>query len=188
MIDIKAFFEQSEGKWFTQRTRYDLAQKKVENGNADLTVELLNSDDSAMLVEPWLRHIEALYEQGKSTLQGNASIEQGLLDLSAAKISWDAGEEKGANLILFLPDNDSQQQGQFLQNQINIDRAATVGNFIIGEDEALTLFTLSHGNNLIKERLWFAHPNLRLRTVWQENETGQQGWVMFYSEIRRINT
>ena len=179
MIDIKAFFEQSEGKWFTQRTRYDLAQKKVENGNADLTVELLNSDDSA---------IEALYEQGKSTLQGNASIEQGLLDLSAAKISWDAGEEKGANLILFLPDNDSQQQGQFLQNQINTDRAVTVGNFIIGEDEALTLFTLSHGNNLIKERLWFAHPNLRLRTVWQENETGQQGWVMFYSEIRRINT
>ena len=179
MIDIKTFFEQSEGKWFTQRTRYDLGQKKVENGSADLIVELLKSDDSA---------IEALYEQGKSTLKHNSSIEQGLLDLSAAKISWDAGEEKGANLMLFLPDNESQQQGQFLQNHKNIDRAPTVGNFIIGEDEALTLSTLSDGNNVVKERLWFAHPNLRLRTVWQENQIGKQGWVMFYSEIRRISS
>jgi hypothetical protein len=55
------------------------------------------------------------------------------------------------------------------------------------EYEALTLSTFNNTNGLIKERLWFAHPNLRLRTVWEENETGEQGWVMFYSEIRRLN-
>jgi len=175
MIDIQTFFEQSEGKWFTQRTRYNLAQKKVENGKAELTVELLPSDDRA---------IAELYKQVSSSLNG--SLEQADFNLASAKISWDSEEEKGSNLMLLLSDQ-NQQQGHLIQKRMNSDQPAAIGNFVIGEDEALTLSTQIDSDRLLKERVWFAHPNLRLRTVWQENSTGNQGWVMFYSEIRRIN-
>lgn len=180
MINIKTFFEQSEGKWFTQRTRYDLAQKKVENGKAELTVELLNQDDNAVF---------DLYNQASSQIKANPGQEKQTLEVAGAKISWDNQSvgEKGASLIVLIPDDQQLQQGQLIQKVVNSEQLPTVGNFVIGEDEALTLSTLSNSNGLIKERLWFAHPNLRLRTVWEENETGEQGWVMFYSEIRRLN-
>lgn len=180
MINIKNFFEQSEGKWFTQRTRYDLAQKKVENGKAELTVELLNQDDNTVL---------DLCRQASSRINGNPLQQEDNVDLAGAKISWDNQSvgEKGASLIVLIPDDEQLQTGQLIQKIVNSDHSPIVGNFAMGEDEALTLSTFNNTNGLIKERLWFAHPNLRLRTVWEENETGEQGWVMFYSEIRRLN-
>jgi len=179
MIDIKTFFEQSEGKWFTQRTQYNLAQNKVENGQAELTVELLSLEDRA---------IADLYEQVARQLSDQAATETDLSHGAGARISWDADSQKGSNLILLIADDTQQQQGKLIQKTISGDSIPTVGRFTIGEDEALTLSTAAQTNSIIKERLWFAHPNLRLRTVWQENETGHQGWVMFYSEIRRITS
>jgi len=174
MIDIQTFFEQSEGKWFTQRTQYNLVEKKVENDQAELTVELLPADDRA---------IADLYTQGSSQLQSAIDSQ-----VTGAKISWDVEGDKGSNLILLIPEDEAQQQGQLIQKRIKTDQSATVGQFVIGQDEALTLSTTTTNNSLMKERVWFAHPNLRLRTVWQENEAGQQGWVIFYSEIRRLTS
>jgi len=177
MIDFKTFFEQSEGKWFTQRTQYNLAHKKVENGQAELTVELLSVEDGA---------IANLYEQATPQLTDQTSTD--LSHGAGARISWQTDGEQGSNLILLIADEPQQQQGKLIQKKMNRDHTPTVGRFILGEDEALTLSTTAETNSIIKERLWFAHPNLRLRTVWQENATGHQGWVMFYSEIRRITS
>lgn len=177
MIDIKTFFEQCEGKWFTQRTQYNLAQNKVENGQAELTVELLSVEDRA---------IAELYEQAVRQLSDPNATD--LSHGAGARISWHADTEKGSNLILLIADKVQQQQGQLIQKKMSGNQPPTFGHFVIGEDEALTLSTTAETNSMIKERLWFAHPNLRLRTVWQENETGHQGWVMFYSEIRRISS
>lgn len=174
MIDIQTFFEQSEGKWFTQRTQYNLAEKKVENDQAELTVELLPADDRA---------IADLYSQSANQLQSDLPS-----NAAGAKISWDVEGDKGSNLILLIPEDEAQQQGQLVQKRMNTEQPAIIGQFAIGEDEALTLSTSTASQSLIKERVWFAHPNLRLRTVWQENEAGQQGWVMFYSEIRRMTS
>ena len=176
-MDIKTFFEQSEGKWFTQRTRYNLAQKQVDNGQAELTVELLGGDDSA---------IAALRQEISQQL--HPDCDPNLLSLAGAKITWENQKEveKGGCLIALLPYN--EQKGQFVQKLLDSDQVPTVGEFVVGEDEALTLTSKTANNSLLKERLWFAHPNLRLRTVWEEHENNQQGWVLFYSEIRRINT
>lgn len=176
MMDIKTFFEQSEGKWFTQRTRYNLAQKSVDNGKAELTVELLTGEDSA---------IAALRQEVSSQL--NPPSDANLLPLAGAKITWEneTESEKGASLIALIPYD--QQKGQFVQKLMNSDQTPTVGDFVLGEDEALTLASKTANNSVLKERLWFAHPNLRLRTVWEEHDTNQQSWVLFYSEIRRIN-
>ncbi len=171
MIDIQTFFEQSAGKWFTQRTRYNLAQKKVENGKGEVTVELLSPDDHALF---------DLSEAAQQHLHKPQSLNR-----VGAKISWDSDGEKGSNLILLLSD-EQKQQGHLIQKRMNPDSSLIIGNFAIAEDEALTLSTQIDDRGLLKERVWFAHPNLRLRTVWQDNREDHQGWVMFYSEIRRI--
>lgn len=176
-MDIKTFFEQSEGKWFTQRTRYNLAQKSVDNGKAELTVELLGGEDSA---------IAALRQEVSSQI--NPPSDPNSLPLAGAKITWEnqTESEKGGNLIALIPYD--QQNGQFVQKLINSDQAPTVGDFVVGEDEALTLSSKTANNSVLKERLWFAHPNLRLRTLWEEHDSNKQSWVLFYSEIRRLNT
>jgi hypothetical protein len=45
-MEIKDFLELYSGKWFSQKTHYNLAQQLVENGKADLIVELLSSEDA----------------------------------------------------------------------------------------------------------------------------------------------
>ena len=172
-MDIKTFFEKSEGKWFTQRTRYNLAQKSVDNAKAELTVELVGGEDSA---------IAALRQE-----VSNPPSDPNSLPLAGAKITWEnqAEAETGGSLIALIPHD--QQKGQFVQKLMNSDQTPTVGEFIIGEDEALTLSSKTANNSVLKERLWFAHPNLRLRTIWEEHDSNQQSWVLFYSEIRRIN-
>lgn len=176
MMDIKTFFEKSEGKWFTQRTRYNLARQQVENRQAEVTVELLNRDNS---------DLQDLYNHAGSVPQGNS-----LMTLGGIKVSWDANDEKGSSFIAVIPEDEQLQKGQVIQKISNDHQSPTIGQFTLGEDEALTLSTQPQPHQLIKERLWFAHPNLRLRTVWQENEkeAGNQGWVIFYSEIRRLNS
>ncbi len=174
MTDIKTFFEQSEGKWFTQRTRYNLAHQKVENGQAELTVELLNWDHQDIVN----------LCQSASQPQPDKTF----TELGGVKVSWEANQEKGSNLIAVIPEDETLQKGRFIQNFVHDDKAPSVGQFVVGVDEALTLSSEPQPNCLIKERLWFAHPNLRLRTVWQEQQNGHQGWVMFYSEIRRLNS
>jgi hypothetical protein len=44
-MDIKEFFEHSEGKWFSQRTRYNLASAQSENSKSEITIEMLSQDD-----------------------------------------------------------------------------------------------------------------------------------------------
>jgi hypothetical protein len=57
-----------------------------------------------------------------------------------------------------------------------------LGQFAIGEDEALTL-TTQHGETSSEERLWFASPNLRLRTSILKEANGFSA-TSFCSEIR----
>lgn len=177
MIDLKTFFEKSEGKWFTQRTQYDLGDKNVENAQGELTVELLSKDDPL---------ITQLHQQDSqlSSYLGEANLS----DSVGAKISWDAKGNQGTNIIILIPEEEEHSKGRLIQKSLNSQQAIKQGEFILGEDEALTLSTAATSNHPIKERLWFAHPNLRLRTVWQESNKGNQGWVIFYSEIRRMTS
>ncbi len=61
-------------------------------------------------------------------------------------------------------------------------RKNSVGQVAIGSDEALT-FTVSNDQFTSTERIWFASPNLRLRSIVQETSEGVQ-LASFCSEIR----
>ncbi|MCS7031620.1 MAG: phycobiliprotein lyase [Gloeomargarita sp. SKYG116] len=65
--------------------------------------------------------------------------------------------------------------------------APTTGHYRWNTDGVLEL-TLPWGDGLqVQERLWFAAPNLRLRTVLVKKEQGLLA-ASFYSDIRRLNS
>ena len=170
-MDIKEFFEHSEGKWFSQRTRYNLASAQSENSKSEITIEMLSQDDPEVV---------KLCQQSDV----NAASTWG-----GAKISWDNSvddrqeKQTGYAVVVPIPNADKPEEGKLLQTRSDDGKSPTIGRYIVGNDESLTLIAEDE-TTYLEERLWFAHPNLRLRTVL--NGSDQFSMAAFYSEIRRI--
>jgi hypothetical protein len=158
-MKIQEFLEQWAGKWFAQRTSYLLKQTVVENSKAEITVESLPLNSPEVL---------QLCEQYTVTPS---------LSLGALRISWDnsvdwgKSKELGSNLLVFL------ETGKLLQ-------PAWLGEYSLGEDEALTL-NLTTLDFAATERISFASPNLKLRSVLTKYSTGITQ-TAFYTEIRKV--
>lgn len=165
-MDIKEIIELCSGKWFSQRTSF---QSKVESGKSEITVEFLPSDHSDVV---------KLCQQHQ--IQPNSA-------LGGTKASWDnstdSGKSKqiGYTLLVWIPD--APTQGQILR-YLSQGSSSTQGKYIIGTDEALTL-NIEEANRCSEERIWFASPNLRLRTSLVKLADGSNQ-MAFYSEIRRL--
>jgi hypothetical protein len=106
--------------------------------------------------------------------------------LCAIKTRWDGnlepnkGKRTGTALLVALADATAGPNAGKLLRQATDN--ITQGRFAIGEDEALTL--IADGNGLYaEERLWFASPNLRLRTSILKQADGFST-ASFCSEIR----
>lgn len=170
-MDIQEFFSQCAGKWFVQRTNYQLATGKSESGKSDLLVEVLAPEDTTVV---------NLAQQGNFAPQ---------LAWGGLKTSWDNSvdwgkpKKKGLMLIVPIPDQQDSHQGKLVcqkdQEQL------LLGEYFLGQDEALTL----RGKNELfswEERIWFASPNLRMRHTLVKNATNFCS-TSFYSEIRRVS-
>jgi hypothetical protein len=156
-MDIQEFFEQSAGKWFSQRTSHHLAFKQAENGKSNITIEMLSADDS---------EVAKLCQQYDINPQ---------LALCGARVTWDGMMEwdgdgdadkeqhKGSTVLVPVPDPDKPNEGQLLREMGYAEKAPVAGRYIMGSDDALTLIT-DYETMYSEERLWFASPNLRLRT------------------------
>ncbi len=171
-MTIQDFLEISVGKWFSQRTSHQLASQQSDQGSADIMIEMLAADHP---------HVVALSQQH----QVNASqIGSGLQVTAQTAPQWHAPKNaiatKTINLLVPIAAADNGATGQLLWTAN--DQHMPLGKFSLGEDEALTLF-LSYQSTQIEERIWFASPNLRLRTSVQK---GSAGWSLasFCSEIR----
>lgn len=152
-MDIKEFFEQSAGKWFSQRTSHHLAFKQAENGKSNITIEMLAAD------APEVIKLCELYEVDPH------------LALCGARVAWDGTMEwdedkekhNGSTVIVPIPDADKPNEGRLLREMGYAEKAPVAGRYIMGIDDALTLIT-DYETMYSEERLWFASPNLRLRT------------------------
>ena len=154
-MDIQEFFEQSAGKWFSQRTSHHLAFKQAENGKSNITIEMLSADDA---------EVAKLCQQ--------YDIDPGLA-LCGARVTWDGMMEwdgdaekeqhKGSTVLVPVPDPDKPNEGRLLREMGYAEKAPVAGRYIMGSDDALTLIT-DYETMYSEERLWFASPNLRLRT------------------------
>lgn len=152
-MDIKEFFEQSAGKWFSQRTSHHLAFKQAENGKSNIIIEMLPAD------APEVIKLCELYEVEPQ------------LALCGARVTWDGTMEwdedkekhKGSTVLVPIPDTDKPNEGRLLREMGYAEKAPVAGRYIMGIDDALTLIT-DYETMYSEERLWFASPNLRLRT------------------------
>ena len=167
-MEIKEFLQQCEGRWFAQRTSYQLNQEKFENSKSEITIERLSSERPEVI---------ELCQQHKIEPQRSLGGIQSSWEQSAA-----GGSQKRSTVLVFVPDDDTEQQGKLLQST-RTDASVAAGHFLLG-DEALTL-TITDGTASFEERLWFASPNLRLRTSLFKQGDGLST-TCFYSEIRKL--
>ena len=172
-MDIKEFLKQSAGKWFSQRTRYDLNGEKAENNKSDLVIEIL-SEGNPELVQ--------FCQQNQLDPQ---------LIILGKKISWDNSvdwgktKDLGSAIVFFLLDSADLNRGKIMRSDNSQPPQFIPGRYLFGEDEALTLI-LETETFSFEERIWFASPNLRLRTTVLKNDN-EASKTTFYSEIRRVS-
>ena len=166
-MDIKEFLDLTIGKWFSQRASYHLDRQKAEHSKGELTIEMLSVDNSEIL---------NLCEQHQINPHNSLG---GIKTSWDNSVDWGKPKQKGSTIITVIPDVDNPQVGKLVgQNQVN------AGRYILGNDEALTLI-IEDGKIYSEERLWFASPNLRLRTTIFKYADGFST-TSFYSEIRKI--
>jgi hypothetical protein len=169
-MDIVEFFELSTGKWFSQRTSHHLAFKQSEGGKSELQIELLDKTDAAVI------QLCELYSMDPA------------LALCGARVTWDGtmewDQEKHAGSTVLVPiaDPDKAAAGKMLREMGYAEKAPVAGRYVMGGDDALTLIT-EYETMYSEERLWFASPNLRLRTSILKR-FGGFSMASFCSEIR----
>lgn len=169
-MEIREFLELCAGNWFCQRTSYLLNPEKTENSKSEITITLLESKDTQILKVCEEHSLDASLSVGGIRSDWNNSVD------------WGKPKQTGFSLIIPIPE--TTYQGRLLQTSSISQQKKVQGKYSIGEDEAVTLVT-ELPEITIKERVWFASPNLRLRTSLIES---QQGWTKtsFYSEIRKV--
>jgi CpeS-like protein len=169
-MDIKEFFQLSAGKWFSQRTSHHLAFKQAESGKSDIRIEILSADDPAAI------KLCQQYEIDTALVWGGVRVTwDGTMD-------WDKVKNVGSSVLVPIPDPDRPEGGKLLRDIGYAGKSAIAGRYILGKDDALTL--ISEDETMYsEERLWFASPNLRLRTSILKRFDGFSK-ASFCSEIR----
>lgn len=167
-MDIKEFFEQSAGKWFSQRTSFHLAVNQSESQKSTVLFEILSTDAPEVV---------------KLCEQHSIDPQQAVC---AAKVTWEEDQEKfkrqGSTIVVPVPHPDKPNEGRLLQDVGSDQKTPVAGRYIMGSDEALTLIT-DYEKMYSEERLWFASPNLRLRTSTIK-QSDNFSMASLYSEIR----
>jgi hypothetical protein len=165
-MNITEFFQQSAGKWVSQRTSHHPTFKQPEGGRSDFYIETLAADDPAV--------VELCQAHGVDT----AAVLVGVRTRWEGTLEQNKGKRSGSTLLVAIA-GDAANEGRLLFPK---NGAETSGRFVMGEDEALTLIAESAAL-YSEERLWFESPNFRLRTSTLKRSDGFST-ASFCSEIR----
>ena len=171
-METQAFLSQWEGKWFSQRSHYDFAQNIADNHKSELIVEALTADDTEVI---------ALSRDHHLALENAIAIFKMAWDTS---VDWGKPKQVGSLVYLFVPEPENSAKGKILRSAPKKGEKSLSGHYNLASDESLTL-TFEDGTLKMEERIWFASPNLRMRTsLILQNE--QFIHSAFYSEIRKL--
>ncbi|MBE9102336.1 phycobiliprotein lyase [Vacuolonema iberomarrocanum] len=169
-MNVTEFFQQSVGKWFSQRTHHQPSAQTPESGRSDVYIDWLEND-APDVVQLCDRH----QVNPQEAIGGMQVRWEGSMGASPDK-------KTGTTLVVAIANADDPTQGKILQQNPNLDSTAVSGRYMLGDDEALTLITEMNGISA-EERIWFASDNLRLRTRVLKTADGVSD-ASFYSEIR----
>jgi CpeS-like protein len=178
-MTIQEFLKLSAGKWFSQRTSHQLTNQQSDHGSSDIVMETLAADHPEVLMICEQHQVDP--SQASSGIQVTSQTAQ----------QWNAPKNaiSTSTTTLLVPITAIGQgiiataddvTGQLLWTTNR--QQMPLGKFMMGADDALTLL-LANQSMQIEERIWFASPNLRLRTSVQKSSAG---WSLasFCSEIR----
>lgn len=168
-MDIKAFFEQSCGKWFSQRTNQHLTYAQSEWGKSDVWMDLLVADEPSV-VQTCEKHSVS----SSSALFGVSVRWEGFMGKNPNKLT-------GLTTLVVLPGT-SASAGKILRQTTQPQAVLAIADYRLDDDDVLTL-TTEQGDLHTQERIWFASPNLRLRTSLLKRPNTVDT-TTFYSEIR----
>lgn len=169
-MNIVEFFELSSGKWFSQRTSHHPDFKQLQVGKSDLVIEMIDKANSEVVKLCKQHNIDPALALCGTRITWNSTIEQ------------DGKKYAGATMLIPIADSENPNEGKLLHEQSSAEKTPVAGRYVIGSDESLTLI-IEDGTLYSEERLWFASPNLRLRTSVLK-KSGGFNMASFCSEIR----
>lgn len=172
-MTVMEFFEMSAGEWMSQRTSHHLAFRRSEGGRSQLTIRTLAADDPAVVKTCEMNEVDPALAVGGARVQW-----QGEQD-------WDNEEYRGDVVLVPVPNPEDPHQGRLLRDQGYAEKVPVIGTYTMGVDDSLTLLT-EYEMTASEERIWFASPNLRLRTSTVKR-FGGFSMASFCSEIRKLS-
>ena len=151
--DAKEFFQQSAGKWRSQRTTHHLPFRRAESGGSDIDVKFLDANDQKIVA------ICEIHDVDPQTAIGGAFVSWD------GSMAWDKENEdhKGTTVFALIPDGENPRQGKLLRERGYAEIVPVAGEYHMDEEDGLILITEYETMSII-ERFWFVSPDLRLRS------------------------
>ena len=156
--DIRGFLELSAGEWLTLRSL--MGPNAPERTQAPVALE-----ESAQPSE----HSQSWHQADRGELIVAFLEPAGATECGGLEVSLPGG---GSMRLSFRDDGTVVMAGQ-------------CGRWLLAADGSLELDVEREGR-LVKERIWFSKPNLRLRCTLEQSLDGRPGRASFSSEIRRV--
>ena len=169
-MDITEFFQQSVGKWFSQRTSHDINGNQSITGQSDLWVEVIPVTDGAV--------VDLCQQHGVDV----ATALIGVQIRWEGKLDGQTQSHNGSTLWVAIAPDAQSRTGQLLRHHHDSTALETLSHYSLGADDALTLTTETAATTTT-ERVWFESPSLRFRTSVIKQQDGTQ-FGSFCSEFR----
>jgi hypothetical protein len=152
-MDGLKFFQNSAGKWRSQRTTHHLPFRRAESGGSEIYVEALNKD------HPQIQEICKMHEVDPKLACGGAFVSWD------GSMQWDKEDEnhEGNTIFALIPDDDNPRKGKLLRERGYAEIVPIAGEYYLDKEDGLVLQTEYETMNSI-ERFSFASSNIRIRT------------------------
>ncbi len=151
-MDAMEFFENSAGKWKSQRTTHHLPFRRAETGSSDIFVQTLPADGDKVVEICQIHEVDAKLTVGGAFVSWDGSM------------AWDKDNEnhQGSTVFALIPNPETSRCGKLLRERGYAEIVPIAGNYEMDDENALVLITEYDTMSTI-ERFWFATENIRLR-------------------------
>lgn len=172
--DAMEFFQQSAGKWRSQRTTHHLPFRRAESGDSAIFVESLGADN------PKIVEICQMHEIDPSTSVGGAFVSWD------GSMAWDRETEnhQGTTVFALIPNPENPRQGKLLRERGYAEIVPVAGEYELDDEDGLILIT-EYETMSVYERFWFISPSVRLRSSTVKR-FGGFNTATFCAEVREI--
>jgi len=149
-MTMMAFFQKSEGMWFTQRSVHHFDLVADQSGESNLSVTVIDQGDPRLKIICEEQGFDPAIAMGGAsfTWQDNKDLNEPSTDRAA--------------ILVDIPDDDTRQTGTLLRNQGYVEQIPVISRYQFGPDGVLTIDT-DYDKQQGQERCWFITDNFRVR-------------------------